>query len=203
MVKRKAEVKPSQDFPHKSDPELVQACLDGDSSAWEVLILRYQRLIYSIPIKMGLSSADAADIFQSICLKLVQKLSTLRNQERLSSWLITSTTRESWRISARGRRENPGTSNTEEGQSDPMADAVSSEPLVSDIQIALEQQQIVREAVAGLPDRCREMISLLFYQKEKLKYPEIARRMNMPASSIGPTRARCLEKLKKALEGKF
>src|SRR5215510_12955239 len=91
----------------KTDPELVEDCLNGDSAAWEVLVFRYQRLVYSIPVKLGFSQDDAADVFQSICLKLVEKLETLRDHNKLGSWLITATTRECWRKSALSRRE-PG-----------------------------------------------------------------------------------------------
>src|SRR5262252_2707557 len=92
----------------RPDRELVAACLDGDSSAWEALIVRYQRLIYSIAVKMGLPSDDAADVFQSICLRLVEKLPTLRDHQKLSSWIITSTRRECWRVSAATRRARAG-----------------------------------------------------------------------------------------------
>src|SRR5215813_8024875 len=93
---------------NKTDPELVEDCLDGDATAWEALVFRYQRLIYSIPIKFGFSQDDSADVFQSICLKLVEKLETLRDYNKLGSWLITATTRECWRKSAISRREVPG-----------------------------------------------------------------------------------------------
>src|SRR5215216_4618202 len=97
------------DLRPREDQELIAACLDGDQSAWAALITLYQRLIYSIPIRARLSADDAADIFQSVCLKLYEKLSTLRDSEKISSWLITTTTRESWRVSARNRRESvPG-----------------------------------------------------------------------------------------------
>src|SRR5215468_11626272 len=89
----------------KTDPELVEDCLDGDPTAWEALVFRYQRLIYSIPVKLGFSQDDAADVFQSICLKLVEKLETLRDHNKLGSWLITATTRECWRKSTLSRRE--------------------------------------------------------------------------------------------------
>src|SRR5215510_5741988 len=84
--------------PKLDDRALVRACLKGDTDAWEALILRYQRLIYSIPIRAGFSPVDAADIFQSVCVKLLEKLSTLRKQEKISSWLMTTTTRECWRL---------------------------------------------------------------------------------------------------------
>ena len=69
--------------------------------------------------------------------------------------------------------------------------------------IALEQQQAVRQAIAALSERCNQLLTRLFYQKEDLSYQEIARQMDMPVASIGPTRARCLEKLKKLLDGKI
>src|SRR4030095_11446389 len=80
------------------DRALVEACLRGDSDAWEALILKYQRLIYSIPIRAGFSPVDAADIFQSVCLKLFEKLATVRKQGNISSWLMTTTSRECWRV---------------------------------------------------------------------------------------------------------
>src|ERR1044071_9540380 len=85
--------------------ELVADCLKGDNSAWEALILCYRRLIYSLPKKARMSDDDAADIFQSVCLKLYQKLSTLRSEEKLASWLIKITMRECWHVIARQRRE--------------------------------------------------------------------------------------------------
>ena len=67
----------------------------------------------------------------------------------------------------------------------------------------LEQQQLVREALESLPERCRNLLTMLFYEKDELSYAEIARRMAMPVPSVGPTRARCLEKMKKLLQGKL
>src|SRR6266508_4299036 len=85
----------------REDCDLVAACLAGEPAAWETLVARYQRLVYSIPMKARLSTDDAADIFQSVWLKLYEKLASLRDHEKLSSWLITTTTREVWRVAAR------------------------------------------------------------------------------------------------------
>src|ERR1700760_507376 len=90
----------------REDHELIADCLQGDHQAWAELITRYRRLIYSIPIKARLSPDDAADIFQSVCLKLYEKLATLREYDKIRSWLITMTTRECWRVSAQRRRES-------------------------------------------------------------------------------------------------
>ena len=186
----------------RADRELIVACLDGDSTAWETLITRYQRLIYSIPMKARLSPDDAADIFQSVCLKLYEKLSTLRDHERVSSWLITTTTREVWRIAARNRRDMTSASGDEES-ADVINQIPSTGPLADEQRQALEQQQIVRQSVEALPERCRNLVTMLFYEKDELSYADIARRMNMPVPSVGPTRARCLEKLKKLLQDKI
>ena len=186
----------------RGDRELIVACLDGDSTAWETLITRYQRLIYSIPMKARLSSDDAADIFQSVCLKLYEKLSTLRDYERISSWLITTTTREVWRVTARNRRDVT-TASSDEESAYAINQIPSTGPLADEQRQALEQQQIVRESVEALPERCRNLVTMLFYEKDELSYADIARRMNMPVPSVGPTRARCLEKLKKLLQDKI
>ena len=200
-MKPKAEELSVKEDPRNTEQELIEACLKGDRAAWESLIVKYQRLIYSIPIKMGLSAEDSADVFQSVCLKLVQGLARVRNHERLASWLITSTTRESWRVSGSKRRTDSIDSGKDDGIEAP--ELVANDPLASETQILIQQQQIVRDAVAGLPVRCRNLITMLFYQKDELKYSDIARRMDIPPSSVGPTRARCLEKLKRILDGKI
>jgi RNA polymerase sigma factor (sigma-70 family) len=165
--------------------------------------VRYQRLIYSIPLKQGLSADEAADVFQTVCLKLLEKLPTLRNREKLSSWLITTTVRESWRARAHRQRESNLHGSESVAGSDDVDDLADPTPLADEQRWLLERQQLVREAVAALPERCRELITMLFYSKESSSYDAIARRLNMPTSSIGPTRARCLQKLKRLLEGKF
>ena len=202
-MRNQATTEASEDLALREDRELIAACLEGDHKAWEALIARYQRLIYSIPIRARLSTDDAADIFQSICLKLYEKLSTLRDHEKISSWLITTTTREVWRVSARNRRESVPAGNENSDDRDDAAEIAATTPLADEQQQAFEQQQIVRQSLDALPERCRNLLSMLFYEKDELSYADIARRMKMPVPSVGPTRARCLEKLKKLLEGKI
>jgi RNA polymerase sigma factor (sigma-70 family) len=186
----------------RDDRDLIAACLSGDASAWETLVARYQRLVYSIPLKARLSADDAADIFQSVWLKLYEKLASLRDHEKLSSWLITTTTREVWRVAARNRRDSlPASEEDEPGNA--IEQIAATAPLADAERELLEQQQLVRAALDALPDRCRNLLTMLFYEKDELSYAEIARRMGMPVPSVGPTRARCLEKMKKLLEGKY
>lgn len=193
----------SQDVAQREDRDLIAACLAGEPAAWETLVTRYQRLVYSIPMKARLSADDAADIFQSVWLKLYEKLGSLRDHEKLSSWLITTTTREVWRVAARNRRDSAPVSADDDEQSNPLEQIAATAPLADAEREMLEQQQIVREAVESLAERCRNLLTMLFYEKDELSYAEIARRMGMPVPSVGPTRARCLEKMKKLLQGKF
>lgn len=201
-MKNIAVTEAAADLAERDDRTLVAACLEGDHSAWEALIARYQRLIYSIPIKARLSQDDAADIFQSVCLKLYEKLVTIRDSEKISSWLITTTSRECWRLSARNRRESVPVCVGDDDDSF-LTEIPATGPLADEQREILEEQHQVRQAVEALPDRCRELITMLFYQKDELSYVDIAGRMRMPVPSVGPTRARCLEKLKKLLEGRI
>jgi RNA polymerase sigma factor (sigma-70 family) len=195
-------IKVANNLSQIDDRTLVAGCLKGDHAAWEALIKRYQRLIYSIPIKARLSQEDASDIFQSVCLKLYEKLNTIRDGERISSWLITTTSRECWRIAARNRRDAIPSGSDDENSSN-LIEIPATGLLADEEREVLERQHQVRQAVEALPDRCRELISMLFYNESELSYVDIAGRMKMPVPSIGPTRARCLEKLRKLLEGKL
>ncbi|MEK6289566.1 MAG: sigma-70 family RNA polymerase sigma factor [Acidobacteriota bacterium] len=123
------------------DRALVESCLGGEPDAWEALILRYQRLIYSIPIRSGFSPVDAADIFQSVCLKLFQKLTTLRKQEKISSWLMTTTTRECWRVVEKRRREAQPSIYDDDYERDIVNRLASAEPLADQRRIALERHE--------------------------------------------------------------
>ena len=179
------------------DRTLVDGCLAGDSGAWDALIFRYQRFIYSIPLRAGFSPVDAADIFQSVCVTLLKKLPTLRDRARVSSWLITTTTRECWRVAEKRRRETQPSIYGAEYDRDILNNLESSEPLAEEQRISLERQQAVREAVAALNERCRLLISMLFLGKEEVSYAEIARRAGIPQNSLGPNRARCLQRLRR------
>ncbi len=170
------------------DPEIVALCLSGDSKAWETLILRYRRLIFSIPVKFSFSTADASDVFQAVCLKLIEHLHELKDETKVSAWLITTTTRQCIHVRAQRIRE----SSSDEDFEEPAASGVN----VEDIQIQTQEQQNIREAVEKLPDRCRRLLELLYFETTSPSYEEIGKRMSMPVASIGPTRARCLEKLR-------
>ena len=183
------------------DHDLIVRCIDGEEAAWEALVRRYQRLIYSIPVRYGLGEDVSGDVFQSVCLVLLEHLGALKDRGKLASWLITTTTRECWRVTNRGRREAPIGEGGDPDEDDRTGfpELVDGRPLADEEQIRLEEQQRVRDAVGKLPDRCRDLVELLYYTEDKPSYEEISRRMSMPVPSIGPTRARCLEKLRKLM----
>jgi RNA polymerase sigma factor (sigma-70 family) len=191
------------DISKQDDRQLIAGCLAGNHASWEALISRYQRLIFSVPRKMRLPPDDAADIFQSVCLKLYQKLSTLRDHDRISSWIVTTATRESWRLSARNRREAMPSDSGSDDETNTVADIPATAPLADEEREALERHQAVRESVESMPERCRDLLTLLFYHPDELSYSDISRRMKMPVPSVGPTRARCLEKLKRLLQDRI
>jgi RNA polymerase sigma factor (sigma-70 family) len=166
-------------------------CLKGDAGAWEALIVRYRRLIYSVPVRFGFSSADAADVFQAVCLKLIEHLHEVKDETKVSSWLITTTTRQCIHVKALKYRES-GTDDEFEEPPDPGEN-------LEELRIMTEQQQTVRDAVDQLTGRCRTLVEMLYFDQRALSYEEISRIMGMPVASVGPTRARCLDKLRTIL----
>jgi RNA polymerase sigma factor (sigma-70 family) len=177
-----------------TDTQLVQGCLDGDERAWAVVVERYQRLIYSIPLKYGASHEEAADVFQSVCLELVTELPRLRRAGALRGWLITVTARQSLRSKNRRVRRNE-----RELTSVDDIEAVPSAKVAAAFAEEIEREQSVRQAVEALPARCRTLVHLLFYEQPPLPYREVAARLGLAVGSIGFIRGRCLKRLERAL----
>ncbi|MGH9522242.1 MAG: RNA polymerase sigma factor [Terriglobales bacterium] len=173
-----------------SDERLVTACLDRDSEAWGVLIDRYKNLIYSIPVRLGLHQ-DANDIFQSVCLDLLQELQRLREAKALPQWLIQTCYHKC--LACRRRAERQVELDTDE--------LPHPTEVPKDLLAELEQEQEVRDAVANLPDRCRRMVEMLFYEDPPRSYDEVAKELNLATGSIGFIRGRCLQRMRKELEG--
>jgi len=178
-----------------SDERLVSECLRGNEEAWAALIDKYKNLIYSIPIRYGASREDAADVFQAVCLELFSDLADLRKSASLRSWLITVATHKSfhWKQKQRHRSDREVSDVTPED----LGESIAAPPqLIAEV----EREQMVREAVARLPERCGEMVRLLFFEQPPLPYAEVARRLGLAVGSIGFIRGRCLKRLQKLLE---
>jgi RNA polymerase sigma factor (sigma-70 family) len=166
----------------------VRDCLDGRPDAWSELVDRYERLVYSVPRRCGLGEADADDVLQSVFTMLFRKLESLRDHDRLASWLLTTAYRESWRVS---RRRGPVYAPDAAG-----ADPVM--PSAPEIQ-RQEHQHLVRQALRMLGGRDAALLSALFNSVGDPSYEAIARELGMSVGSIGPTRARAFRKLEKIL----
>jgi RNA polymerase sigma factor (sigma-70 family) len=179
----------------KSDEDLVAACRQGDEEAWSLLAARYQRLIYAIPRRAGLDEDAAADILQQTFLKLLENLQKIQQPAQIHAWLVTTARRETLHF-LRQRKKAPQVS-LEAGEGDEFKEKEfpSDEPLADEVLLEMERQHRVRTAVTSLDERCRNLVNLLFYQKAQIPYSEIARILGISEGSIGPTRARCLQKL--------
>ena len=179
-----------------SDESLVLACRDGDAAAWSALVDRYQRLIYALARRAGLDEEQAADVFQRVFTLLFEALNKIEQPALVGAWLTTTTRHEAWRLSRRERAATKIYGHRLEQASGLADDALLPEALV----LRLEEQHKVRIAVAALDERCRQLLELLFYSSDAPAYAEIAATLGMSEGGIGPTRARCLEKLRRRLE---
>jgi RNA polymerase sigma factor (sigma-70 family) len=178
--------------PPLTDQELIARCRTGDAVAWERLITTYERLVFSIPLNYGLSHDEAADITQQTFTALLQALDTLAADSRLTAWLATVARRHTWRALQHQRRH----SSTDLATVDPAAliDRDSAAPL--------ERWELVEWLHTGLGrlnERCRTLLIALYFEGQEPAYAEVAARLGIPVGSIGPTRARCLERLRVAL----
>ncbi len=178
----------------KSDSELIQACLGGDGQAWELLVRRYRRLVYSIPVRWGLPREDAMEIFQAVWLDCFQELHLLRDIDRLQAWLIRIAVRKCYRFSEKRHLGPVALPITDVDDS-----AFADDPAKDWIR-RLDQEQIVRTAVERLSPRCKEVIQALFFEDPLPSYAALASRLGLSANSIGFTRDRCLERLGQLLE---
>ncbi len=180
----------------ESDADLAARCQRGDAGAWRKLVQRYQRLVYAVGRRAGLDEHASADVFQTVFARLVEHLPRLRETDKLQAWIVTTAKREvlgHWR---RGQRTVSMSSDGDDG-SDSALDVADESPIAEAALDELQQVELVRRGLDRLDPRCRELLLLVFRDDdEALPYDEVGRRLNMPTGSVGPTRARCLGKLR-------
>lgn len=168
-----------------SDAVLLDRCRAGDASAWDVLVERYERLVYSVALRNGVDAEDAADITQTTFVALIDSLHRLEDDERLASWLMTVARRQAWRVRSLSRRAVPLEDAPERTPGDPYADW--------DTQVA------VHDALSTLGGTCRDLLMALYFDPEEPSYAEIAERLGRAIGGIGPLRGRCLDRLRTIL----
>lgn len=174
-----------------SDEQLLQACRAGDEGAWQRLLDKYERLVYSIPLNYGLGREEAADIAQIVFTAFLQNVETLRDDSNLGGWLALVARRHTWRVLQRNRRE----------VLEPLDNELTHD-LFPGRSNAIERWELVEWLNRGLGlvgGRCRELLTALYFESSEPSYAEIAQRLGMAEGSIGPTRARCLKRLQELL----
>lgn len=176
----------------ESDPALIRRCLAADRVAWSELLARYGDLVYGTLHRAGLDAETSADAFQEVSILLWKSLGALRKTDRLAPWLVVTAKRVAWRMRVRAKARR----GREEARARP--EAAPGAPPPSEL-AAIEEEQAVRAALAGMGERCRRLLTALYFEAAGGGYDEVSLRLGIPRGSIGPTRQRCLEALRASL----
>jgi RNA polymerase sigma factor (sigma-70 family) len=169
--------------------DLVARAKDGDQQAWDTLVDRYAPLVWSICRRYRLSRADADDVGQDVWLQLVAHLDAIRDPAALPGWLATTTARQSARAARAAQRLSAGPAPEPGDLPDPAPGTAEHNLLQA------ERHAALRQALADLPPPCQRLLALLL-EDPPPSYATISTHLGIPAGSIGPTRARCLHKLR-------
>jgi len=170
---------------------LVTRATGGDPAAWDEIVERYAPLVWSICARFGLSNHDREDVAQNVWLLLVEQLGKLREPAALPGWLATTTHRECLRVVTAARKsERLGTG---------LDDALQfvDNTIIDEEILMAERNAALRAAFAELPPKCRQLLAMLI-SDPPYSYAEISEKLQIPMGSIGPQRARCLERLRRS-----
>jgi RNA polymerase sigma factor (sigma-70 family) len=171
---------------------LVNRARQDDKGAWDELVERFAPLVWSICRRYRLSRSDAEDVSQVVWLRLVEHLSALREPAALPGWIATTTQRECLRLLRATRQDEPLDQLVgDRGVADEQTVAVEEEVLIH------EQYAAARAALAQMPPQCQMLLTMLL-QDPPVPYGEISQALDMPVGSIGPSRGRCLDRLRKS-----
>lgn len=175
---------------------LVGRAADGDGWAWERLVDQYEKLIWAITRDFKVGESDAADVAQATWLRLLEYIDRLEQPGRVGSWLAVTARHECVRNLAARKKAVPLASDD-----DTLPEVPAHGPEIDESLLAAELAQTVREALSCLPPRWQELLDLLMADPPA-SYTEVSDRLGLPVGSIGPTRQRCLAKLRSLLHAK-
>lgn len=165
--------------------------LGGDPSAWEELVLKYAALVYSVARRTGLRQAEAEDCAQQTWMALYTGRHTIRDPLHLPAWLTSTARRKAMRTRRRQLKADELHKSTDAPAEVSQPDeAIMAMQRIAQLDLAMEQ----------LDDKCQRVLTEIFLAPEDLSYRDLALRLGMPENSLGPTRMRCLKKLRKILE---
>ena len=172
--------------------QLVASAAAGDRDAWDQLVGEFSGLVWSVIRGCGLYGSDASDVSQTVWLRFVEHIDRLRQAERAGAWLATTARHECFRVLRRQGRQVV-TAEVPEVAGPDDSDAVV------DALVAADDRGAVLLALGRIPLRCQELLRLMTVEP-KLTYDDIAEALGVPRGWIGPTRGRCLNHLRRALE---
>jgi RNA polymerase sigma factor (sigma-70 family) len=170
---------------------LVRAAGNGDQSAWNALVEEFGGLVWAVARAHRLGDADAADVVQVTWLRLVENLGALREADRIGAWLATTARREALRVLRAAQRQVP--------TGDDFADQPDEHVEPAAELMSEERDAALWHAFRRLSARDQALLRLLTADPMP-PYQEISAALDMPIGSIGPTRARALERLQRELE---
>lgn len=171
---------------------LVAAARAGDAAAWNALVDRYNRLVWSVARSFRLSTADAADAVQMTWMRLVENLDRITEPERLASWLGTTVRRECLQHLRRSGRERA------DRGTDVLDTVPDGAPPVDAALLDDERDRALWQAMGMLGEKCQQLLRVLMASPPP-PYSAVAAALDMPMGSIGPARQRCLAQLKKII----
>lgn len=177
----------------RDDPTVIRMVVgarNGDKGAWDELVERYAPLVWTVSRRFRLSAEDVDDVGQTVWLLLIEHLPGLRDPAALPGWIVTTTHRECLRLMRTGRRTETL------APPDAPAEIPWAGPSVDEELLAHERREVVGAAFTQLSPRCQSLLSMLV-QDPPAPYSEISQKLHMPIGSIGPNRARCLDRLRR------
>jgi len=175
------------------DTRLVKECIAGNEEAWSLLIDKYKALIYSIPIKYRLPPQEAADVFQSTCMELLERLSALREPRALPKWLMQVAHHQCYRVKRQQQR-------LVSRDAEPDLPVPETPAIAETLMQQTQEEQMLREAMGNLTPQCRRLVELLFFETPPRPYTEVAADLGLAIGSIGFTRQKCIERLRRNLD---
>lgn len=191
MPNRPTSVEPAYDLGIEAltHGELLKLAADGDGGAWDALVERFGQMVWSVARGFRLDDASAKDVSQTVWMKLVENVDSIKDPERLPGWLATTCRREALKVAKARDRVIP---------SEFEYDIEDDSPSLDEFLIDDEENRLVVSAFGTLDAACRQLLRLMTIEPP-LTYDEISEATGRPIGSLGPTRARCLEKLKSAM----
>ena len=167
-------------------------CQSGSDEAWSELVTRYERLVFSTALRAGLDEDAAADVFQRTWVELHRSLLRIRDAKALPQWLIVTTRRLAYKHAVESRKWVDIV----------REDLCDTAPGPDSEIVAIEERDALEAALARLDERCRDVLTLMFFSAEAVSYRDVAKRTGLSEDSVGSLKSRCLRKLRGMMESR-